>query len=689
MRRALWLGGATLLLASATWATREPTVPPTYYLLDYGYNHLDNPQYVEWVKQLPPELLHFGKDVPMTHVFGPIAAVGGENQAHGRNRADIRRLSPAELKTRMAGLQKLTADLHAAGVTMVMPYISALTYAGDPQKRDGLFEFYDHWDEYAEFGIGPKPKTDPVQWAAVKADGSYCTFGNELAPAYYSGMNRYVACIEHPDWRTWLQQVTKLVAQVGYDGAFPDNSSAYQCYAPCCQEAFGKYLAAKFGGGTLQELFGTRDPSAIRLPVERTGLLWVEAQRFWQTSLGNHLEQLRAAGRQVNPKFLMFPNCGSPLQSAEYLAGKVDYIMLEGSGAEKEGAGYYRTPIIGDIGRREVVDNILQYRYVADVPGDVRLLLLALGKTPESQQLCLAEAAAFGSGAYNGARPNTRTAMQPMIAFLKQHRDLYEGKTSSAAVALLYFPMRSVYPRNNHAGSVIRLAHRLEEVQVPYDCFSENGLNLAQLKTYPVCFAADLSYLSQKHREILREYVKEGGRLVITGEFATFDELCRPWPAPEWVPAPGQETRLEKGTVVSLPVAPTRTDLLKLLEPTGNWRLVDDDHGRRTYPLLRGTVYAGPKDRVLHLLNYGCPLGPGQGKLTPVRDVLARVPLPFGDEVLSVVCYQPGEAPTKLPYKVHGGACQFTVPEVASYAVCDLEVKAASVRKVGEGGRIE
>ena len=79
---------AILTAAPGALATREPTVAPVYYLIDYGREHIDNPEYIEWIKELPPELLHFGKDVPMTHLYGPIAAVGGENPAaHARRGA--------------------------------------------------------------------------------------------------------------------------------------------------------------------------------------------------------------------------------------------------------------------------------------------------------------------------------------------------------------------------------------------------------------------------------------------------------------------------------------------------------------------------------------------------------------------------------------------------------------------------
>ena len=51
-----------LIMAAPTFATREPTAAPVYYLIDYGREHLDNPEYIEWIRELPPDLLHFGKN---------------------------------------------------------------------------------------------------------------------------------------------------------------------------------------------------------------------------------------------------------------------------------------------------------------------------------------------------------------------------------------------------------------------------------------------------------------------------------------------------------------------------------------------------------------------------------------------------------------------------------------------------
>ena len=48
---------ALALSSCSALATREPTAAPVYYLIDYGREHLDNPEYVEWVRELPPDQL--------------------------------------------------------------------------------------------------------------------------------------------------------------------------------------------------------------------------------------------------------------------------------------------------------------------------------------------------------------------------------------------------------------------------------------------------------------------------------------------------------------------------------------------------------------------------------------------------------------------------------------------------------
>jgi hypothetical protein len=99
-----------------------------------------------------------------------VAGTGGENQAYGKGE-DIRRISPDELREKMKALKHFTGEMHRVGVKLVMPYICTKTIGGDHSKRTGLWEFYDHWNEYRALGLGPRPQTDPRQWLQTTPDG--------------------------------------------------------------------------------------------------------------------------------------------------------------------------------------------------------------------------------------------------------------------------------------------------------------------------------------------------------------------------------------------------------------------------------------------------------------------------------------------------------------------------------------
>ena len=664
------------VLGAPACATREPTVPPVYYLIDYGREHLDNAEYVEWIAELPPDLLHFGKDVPMTHIYGPIAAVGGENQAHGRNRADIRRLTPAEVQERIDTLQRMVDALHAAGVETVMPYTSSITFAGNPDTREGLFDFYDHWGEYAQFGLGPKPADDPVEWLAYRADGSRYTFGKEEKPAYYAGLDRYVAAITHPDWRDWLVDVHRLVGEAGYDGAFPDNTSPIGDYSTHAQAAFDEYLRAKFSAAEIRELFGVEGADAVALPETTEGIAWVEAKRFWHVSLGEHAHAMREGGREANPDFVLFPNLGGPTHVAEYMVGNADYYMAEG-GAGLDGAGCTVQRVIGDITYRQVHDNIIDYVYGRDLPGDLRTMLLKMGPQPDSRKLILAEAAAFGSGTYNGVRPSSRELQAPYIRFLRDNADVYDGKVSAARIAMPFFPMRDYYrmagQTSRHTATARSIFLRLAELQIPCDLFSETGLEADALGTYDALIVPELKFVSDEHLALIRGFVEGGGTLIAFGEFATHDELMRERAQADWLPAADATGSLGEGAIVRRELLPTESGMLELLVSMGEVRLVVEE-GRGAHPLMRSSCYADEDEVVVHLLNYSVPID-SSAETVPRTNVRVRVPLPEGARVADVECIAPEMESFAPAFAGSDGTCTFAVPNVPVYVVCRVKLR--------------
>lgn len=244
--------------------------------------------------------------------------------------AGYQRLSPSALQERLRKLTQYLDTLHRrAGLQRVMPYMdfgtqlfgrhtrpthlddpchldpdtpgSALCPAQVPPSVWGFWEFYDHWEAYAQptgpFDLGPKPP-GPTTWLRKWYDpqakqseplpdelqGLSFAYGpikcNLYGPHY-----RYAVCVNTPGWHLWWKQVIRWVAQVGYDGAFIDNATFTNCWNDECQQGYSQWLAARFTPDEIRRYFTTpvenllADPS-LELPwFQETPGQWRSA--YW------------------------------------------------------------------------------------------------------------------------------------------------------------------------------------------------------------------------------------------------------------------------------------------------------------------------------------------------------------------------------------------------------------------------
>ena len=260
---------------------------PFTYVLDYGSKHLGNPAYVPTVATAPPTLLHLGKDVPFNHGWGPVKALGGENQAHGRGDA-ITRISPDQVRQRIDGLRKMVAALHASGVRWVTPYICGMTVNGDPERRTGFWNFYDHWDAYRPLGLAARPPADPVKWLQRHPDGTRRNYyGYDFTKGFYPPFkvnHRCAACWRSPGWRTWLCEVVRFAAKCGHDGVFVDNGCSQRCTCTRCLAAFRAFVRRRHTPAEARRLFGNTPIDKLTFPTDRAQHgtpLYAEMNRFW------------------------------------------------------------------------------------------------------------------------------------------------------------------------------------------------------------------------------------------------------------------------------------------------------------------------------------------------------------------------------------------------------------------------
>ena len=205
------------------------------------------PAFLDPLAASPPDLFHLGYQIPFKGALGP---------TYGHELFTDAILPPEEIPREAARIKDLIKKMREAGVQRIIPYVYTMAFFGNPEKRTGFFRFFDHWDEYRAFGLGPKPPGDPTLWSQVP--------GPQPLGGGPPDVLHYNPCINHPAWREYLDLVVRQLAGVGYDGMFFDVNTLY-CYCPYCEAGFDVYLFEKYGPQGLRDAFGTDDTRELNL----------------------------------------------------------------------------------------------------------------------------------------------------------------------------------------------------------------------------------------------------------------------------------------------------------------------------------------------------------------------------------------------------------------------------------------
>jgi hypothetical protein len=73
----------------------------------------------------------------------------------------------------------------------------------------------------------------------------------------------------------------------------------------------------------------------------------------------------------------------------------------------------------------------------------------------------------------------------------------------------------------------------LSDLHWPYDVVADEHLNLAELSTYRLLILPSLQYLSKAHRQMVLDYLEQGGHVFFCGRCAVLDRDGRPHAEPE------------------------------------------------------------------------------------------------------------------------------------------------------------
>ncbi|HPN36448.1 MAG TPA: hypothetical protein PK843_18235 [bacterium] len=241
-----------ILLASGFAGQAEDFSVPAATSVPFTYCiwYLSNPDQGSFYQDLaasPPDLFHLGYHLPFKGALGP---------TYGHDLFTNEILPPEQIPREVHRVQNIISRMRSAGVARLVPYVYTMAFFGQPDFRSGFFKFFDHWADYADFGLGAKPEVDPSLWTQER--------GPQQLGGGPPGILHYEPCINQPPWTRYLDVVVRQAAATGYDGMFFDVNTLY-CFCPHCQEKFDVYLLDKYGRKGLRERFGTEDHRLINL----------------------------------------------------------------------------------------------------------------------------------------------------------------------------------------------------------------------------------------------------------------------------------------------------------------------------------------------------------------------------------------------------------------------------------------
>jgi hypothetical protein len=669
---------------------------PFTYILDYGSKHLGNPEYVPTVATAPPALLHLGKDVPFNHGWGPIKALGGENQAYGTDEY-IARLAPEQVQERIEGLREMANGLHESGVRWVTPYVCGMTLDGDERARTGFWEFYDHWNEYLPLGLAPRPKTDPFEWLQRNPDGTphqyyRYNYPDEHYPPFKTN-HRYAACWRREGWPTWLGEVVRFAARCGYDGVFVDNANSQRCQCDVCLAAFREYLKGRYTVAEAQRLFGDTPLDEITFPTGGSGPLVAEMNRFWCETVRQELAALKEVGtKELGREFIVFPNGGRP-ESIQRGLMDADFVMFEKSvGDYGTNPGMVLSPVFEGVSLRAYNDNIFEHKFVQCLRRRVRPIILSRPGYPRTlphlvmnanaARLGMAECGAFSGGGGFLLRPDFgvyHDALNEFRRFFETRPQLSVGMDSYAQVGVLAFAEQGWLGNGGHIAAVRSLTDALTEAHVLIDYVSESMFGDERLERYSTLVAADLQYVSDAQLRAVAEYVRNGGHLVTVRKFATHDEATAerdPQEAdvgPLLAVPPGQTQERGQGRVTCCATIEDVPSALGATAPVLS--CADEQLGAHVKVNAFRTLDEEPARIVVHVVNYNVPLGVEAPEPEPIERVELAVPLPEGSGVASATGHAPGERePVWVDVEVRDGTAHVSLPALGIYRVVELKL---------------
>jgi hypothetical protein len=579
-------------------------------------------------------------------------------------------LTDEEFEQSMVEASQFNRLVHGAGLRVVWYYPSLEVSTRGGEEGPSFFKTYPDWVQISVDGEPNVFYGGVVFWIDPGSESAW------LSP--------------NGPWREYYFTRVKRLAQTGADGVWPDVPLYFDVVYDWCD-------VSPWGRAAFKADTGLDVPTVMNWdnPVWRRWIAWRHR------NLNQFLIDLAAAGRSVKPDFETFVETVTcDFYDATTMGLDGAYLRLA------EGVTHVwevDTVSDSDAMRQATEDDwiclISMYKYCRAASGAKPAWVFTKGWEVDDAAGVMSEALAAGCNPYEVQVPGKTVGVNPamrtrMYAFVRTHTARIFDSTSLAQVALYHSSASRDYTPNPEQGSGKFAStqppssgkewwsgkrsdscyHKqwlgeyrgtlkaLVHAHIPFDVLTSPTLRAEDLSPYRVLLLPDLEAVADDEAELLRQFVKTGGTIVITGPDPTgLNEYGDPRPEYALADVLGvskrgrlpnrHEAKFGEGAVFLFSDLPGQQYLLnsrpadyeKLIDPVlqSVTPVVSLDGDRRIHLEARALGDA----TILHLVNF---VGvAGDYKVVPTTATL-RVVVPAGKRVQGVGVASPDQASPEL-----------------------------------------
>ena len=626
------------------------------------------PRMLDYLEAARPEIVQVGFYGPMFHGYADnLKSTGYPMQ-----------LPVAGQEKSIAVQKEIIEKIHELGLKVVAHFQMVNVIEVEDEAEQDFTAFYsNHWHESL---LGPKPHADVRQLLQRDAKGQVMRRKHYVD---YLGI-----CLSSPYARQMLKQMLKVPLDSGVDGIVTNYNYHWGCVCDYCQASFRRYLSKHYTRLELKEKFGINHLDEYhfqRIPgnipgypdvKESTELDWAAARWAAVNFKEAYDEILIDYGRTIkNDLILATWNHLGKLSITEERTFLPIELWGKGENYFWYSGGYGPTRLSEHVAG----DGWLNCLYIRELSGGKRFML---GKYEAGRmRSSIAEGVATGGGGMGlymrVEHPAAYEVASTYTRFLHQHRDLYRGMTPYAEVALV-LPRQAVMTGHPEAMDMFRtVGEALIDRHVLIDVIADQRLSSERLAGHHAVVVPLPQAFSKVRLQMLLQYVKDGGNLIVIGEGLYNESGRTAWQEKSWLKPPISDKVKQRVTLLGDDVA----TLIQSVDELGG-SVISRFEGPWT---IRVSTFARKDRLILHFVNFNRdeakvpnPSSPDEEYSIAVENMHVALALGDGGEtkrIKAVTLHSPDvEKSVGLEYQEEDQQLTFRVPKIQVYAVVEVNL---------------